>query len=268
MSHATNAARAPSVPNGETVLSVQHYTDSLFSFRTTRPAGFRFRSGEFAMLGLLKDDGKPLLRAYSIASPNWDDSLEFFSIKVPNGPLTSRLAKIAPGDEIILKPRPTGTLVADALVPGGTLWLVSTGTGIAPFASIIRDPEIYERFDRVILTHSCRTRAELQYGFDLVAETRAHDLLGEVVDGKLAHITSVTREPTDGLAGRITHLIETGALFEAAGTAPWSPERDRVMICGSTAMIADTRALAEKAGLTEGSNAAPGLYVVEKAFVG
>ncbi|GAB5375634.1 MAG: ferredoxin--NADP reductase [Acuticoccus sp.] len=264
----TRPARAPALANGQTVLSVRHYTDSLFAFRTTRPSGFRFRSGEFAMLGLPKEDGKPLLRAYSIASPNWDDSLEFYSIKVPNGPLTSRLAKIVPGDEVILKPRPTGTLVADALVPGGTLWLVSTGTGIAPFASIIRDPEIFEIFDRVILTHSCRTRAELQYGVDLVAETRGHELLGDVVGDKLTHITSVTREPTEGLAGRITHLIETGALFEAAGTGPWSPERDRVMICGSTAMIADTRALCEAAGLTEGSNAAPGLFVVEKAFVG
>ncbi len=255
-------------PLGETVLSVKHYTDSLFAFRTARPAGFRFRSGEFAMLGLMQETGKPLLRAYSIASPNWDDALEFYSIKVPNGPLTSRLAKIVPGDEIILKPRPTGTLVADALIPGGTLWLVSTGTGIAPFASIIRDPEIYERFDRIVLTQTCRTRAELQYGNDVVAETLKHELLGEIVDGKLTHITSVTREPTAGLAGRVTNLIESGALFDAAGTPPWSPERDRVMICGSAAMIADTKALCERAGLTEGSNAKPGLFVVEKAFVG
>jgi len=263
------AAPARTAPHpGETVLSVRHYTERLFAFRTTRPAGFRFRSGEFAMLGLPQENGRPLLRAYSMASPNWDDSLEFFSIKVPDGPLTSRLSRIRPGEEIILKPRPTGTLVTDALVPGGTLWLVSTGTGIAPFASIIRDPETYERFDRVILTHTCRTRAELQYGREVVAETLGHELLGEVVDGRLTHIQSVTREPTDGLAGRVTHLIETGALFDAAGTAPWSPERDRVMICGSAAMIADTRNLAEAAGLTEGSNAKPGLYVVEKAFVG
>ena len=261
-------ARVPTLKDGQIVLGVHHYTDSLFSFRLTRPAGFRFRSGEFAVLGLPKEDGKPLLRAYSIASPNWDETLEFFSIKVPNGPLTSRLAKIQPGDEVILRPKPTGTLVADALIKGGNLWLVSTGTGIAPFASIIRDPEIYEEFDRVILTHTCRTTAELQYGFDVVNETMNHELLGEIVADKLTDITSVTREPTEGLAGRVTSLIESGALFEAAGTAPWSPERDRVMICGSAAMIADTRALCEAADLTEGSNAKPGLYVVEKAFVG
>jgi len=268
MTSATQQKRTPAVAGGETVLSVRHYTEGLFSFRTTRPAGFRFRSGEFAMIGLPKEDGKPLLRAYSIASPSWDDHLEFYSIKVPNGPLTSRLARIVPGDEIILKPRPTGTLVADALIPGGTLWLVSTGTGIAPFASVIRDPEIYETFDRIVLTHTCRTRAELQYGFELVEATRNHELLGEIVADKLTHIASVTREPTEGLAGRITQLVETGALFDAAGTPPWSPERDRVMICGSTAMIEDTKTLVEAAGLHEGSNAKPGLYVVEKAFVG
>lgn len=268
MTNAPQATRAPAAIGGETVLSVRHYTDGLFSFRTTRPSGFRFRSGEFAMIGLPREDGKPLLRAYSIASPSWDDHLEFYSIKVPGGPLTSRLARILPGEEIILKPRPTGTLVADALIPGGTLWLVSTGTGIAPFASVIRDPEIYETFDRVVLTHTCRTRAELQYGFDLVEATRGHELLGEIVADKLTHVASVTREPTDGLAGRITQLIGTGALFQAAEAPPWSPERDRVMICGSAAMIEDTRALAEAAGLTEGSNAKPGLYVVEKAFVG
>lgn len=268
MTTATQPATKPALPNAETVLAVQHYTDGLFSFRTTRPAGFRFRSGEFAMLGLPKEDGKPLLRAYSIASPSWDDTLEFYSIKVPNGPLTSRLAKIVPGDEIILKPRPTGTLVADALVEGGTLWLVSTGTGIAPFASVIRDPEIYEAFERVVLTHTCRTRAELQYGLDLVDGVRSHELLGEIVADRLTHITSVTREPAEGLAGRITQLIETGALFSHAQAPAWSPERDRVMICGSSAMIADTRALCEAAGLVEGSNAKPGHFVVEKAFVG
>lgn len=268
MTTLSEPAAKPALPNAETVLAVRHYTDGLFSFRTTRPSGFRFRSGEFAMLGLPREDGKPLLRAYSIASPSWDDTLEFYSIKVPNGPLTSLLARITPGDEIILKPRPTGTLVADALVPGGTLWLISTGTGIAPFASIIRDPEIYEAFDRVVLTHTCRTGAELAYGQELVEATRRHELIGEIAEDKLTHITSVTREPTEGLAGRITQLIETGGLFAAAEAPAWSPERDRVMICGSSAMIADTKALCDAAGLEEGSNAKPGHYVVEKAFVG
>ncbi|MEM0908338.1 MAG: ferredoxin--NADP reductase [Pseudomonadota bacterium] len=267
MRAAQNAAQ-PLLQNGQTVLAVRHFTDSLFSFRTMRPAGFRFRSGEFAMIGLPQENGRPLLRAYSIASPNWDDALEFYSIKVPNGPLTSRLAKVAPGDEVILKPRPTGTLVTDALIPGGTLWLVSTGTGFAPFASIIRDPETYERFDKVVVTHTCRTRAELEYGNKVVDETLNHEFLREVVEGRLTHITSLTREPTEGLAGRITTLIQSGALFDAAEAPKWSPDRDRLMICGSTAMINDTKALAEAAGLAEGSNAKPGLYVVEKAFVG
>jgi ferredoxin--NADP+ reductase len=255
--------------DGETVLSVRHYTDDLFAFRLTRPRGFRFRSGEFAMLGLPGDNGKPILRAYSIASPNWDDELEFFSIKVPDGPLTSRLQKIQPGDAVMLKPKATGTLVLDALLPGRTLWLVSTGTGVAPFASVIRDPEAYERFERVVLVHTARTTGELQYGFDVVADARANEFLGELVAERLTHVPTVTREaPAQGtLAGRGTHLIESGALFDAAGTSPWGPD-DRVMICGSTAMIADTRALAERAGLAEGSNAAPGAYVVEKAFVG
>ena len=253
----------------ETVLSTRHYTDDLFAFRTTRPASFRFRSGEFAMLGLMAN-GKPLMRAYSIASPNWAEELEFFSIKVPEGPLTSRLAKIAPGDQILLKPRPTGTLVLDALLPGRTLWLVSTGTGIAPFASVARDPETYERFARVILTHTCRTQAELQYGIDVVDGIRADALLSDVVGDRLTHVASVTREDAGPgrLEGRITRLIKTGELFEATGTRPWSPDEDRVMLCGSTAMLADTRALCEAAGLEEGSNAHPGRFVVEKAFVG
>ncbi|MBJ3775223.1 ferredoxin--NADP reductase [Acuticoccus mangrovi] len=258
-----------SIPT-ETVLETRHYTDDLFSFRTTRPQSFRFRSGEFAMLGLMGDNGKPLLRAYSIASPNWAHELEFFSIKVPDGPLTSRLQHIAPGDEILLKPRPTGTLVLDALLPGRVLWLVSTGTGIAPFTSVARDPETYERFDRVVLTQTCRTTAELQYGIDVVDGIRKDEVLSEVVGDRLTHIASVTREDAGPgqLTGRVTELIETGELFQVAGVPAWSPEADRVMICGSSAMINDTKALCERAGLEEGSNASPGGYVVEKAFVG
>lgn len=253
----------------ETVLATRHYTDALFSFRTTRPRSFRFRSGEFAMLGLMAE-GKPLLRAYSIASPNWADELEFFSIKVPDGPLTSRLQAIKPGDEILLKPKPTGTLVLDALLPGRTLWLVSTGTGIAPFASVARDPETYERFERVVLTHTCRTAAELQYGIDVVDEIRTDDTLRAIVGDRLTHVASVTRESAapGTLEGRVTELVASGELFDATGLPAWSPTGDRVMICGSTAMIADTRALCERAGLDEGSNSAPGRFVVEKAFVG
>ncbi|WP_108663570.1 ferredoxin--NADP reductase [Acuticoccus kandeliae] len=254
----------------ETVLETRHYTDDLFSFRTTRPQSFRFRSGEFAMLGLPQENGKPLLRAYSIASPNWSDDLEFFSIKVPDGPLTSRLANVKPGDQILLRPKPTGTLVLDALLPGRTLWLVSTGTGIAPFASVARDPETYERFERVVLTHTCRKADELQYGIDVVDGIRRDPILSEIVGNRLSHIASVTRENAGPgtLEGRVTDLIRSGELFEASELPAWSPENDRVMICGSTAMIADTRALCEDAGLEEGSNSAPGRFVVEKAFVG
>ena len=273
MLQADNDAAPRELPKGliaERVLSVTHYTEDLFAFRTTRQPGFRFRSGEFAMLGLPGEGGKPLLRAYSIASPNWDEELEFFSIKVPDGPLTSRLAHIRPGDEIWLRPRPTGTLVLDALLPGRTLWCISTGTGIAPFAAVIRDPETYERFERVVLTHSTRTMAELQYGFDLVRDIRNDELLTEVVGNKLTHFTSVTREaPGPGvLEGRITALIEDGTLFDHVGADSFDPALDRVMICGSNAMIADVKALCEKEGLQEGSNARPGDFVIEKAFVG
>jgi ferredoxin--NADP+ reductase len=250
----------------EKVLETHHYTDRLFSFKTTRPASFRFRSGEFAMLGL-EVDGKPLLRAYSVASPSWDDTLEFFSIKVPNGPLTSRLQNVKEGDEIILNKKPTGTLVLDALRPGKNLYLVSTGTGIAPFASLIRDPETYEKFDRVILTHSCRTVAELAYGFDLMKTIKEDEMLREIVGDKLTHFTSVTREDYTHV-GRITKLIDDGTLFEEVGEKPWDPEVDRVMICGSTAMTNDVRGACERHGLVEGSNARPGDYVIEKAFVG
>ena len=270
---ANDAGPARELPKGviaERVLKVTHYTDDLFSFRTTRGQGFRFRSGEFAMIGLPGDDGKPIFRAYSVASPNWDEELEFFSIKVPDGPLTSKLALIQPGDEIWLRPKPTGTLVLDALKPGRTLWCISTGTGIAPFASVVRDPETYERFERVILTHSTRTLAELGYGTELVDGIAADELLSEIVGDRLTHVTSVTREaaPKGVLSGRITTLIENGTLFDTLGTGPFDPEADRVMICGSNAMIADVKALCEKFGLEEGSNARPGDFVIEKAFVG
>lgn len=260
-------ALAEKAPDGafiETVTSVTHYTDRLFRFRMTRPGSFRFRSGEFAMIGLIIN-GKPLYRAYSIASPSWAEELEFFSIKVPDGPLTSQLQLIRPGDGILMRKKPTGTLVLDALVPGRRLYMFSTGTGIAPFASLIRDPETYEKFDDVIITHTCREVAELKYGFDVVKEAMFDPLIGEEAQAKLRHYTSVTREEHP-FRGRITDLISSGKLFTDLGVPPLDPEVDRGMICGSMAMLKDTRDLMLKAGLTEGSNATPGQFVVERAF--
>ncbi len=251
----------------QTVVSVHHWTDRLFHFRITRPADFRFRSGEFVMIGLELKPGKPLLRAYSLANPAWDEELEFFSIKVPDGPLTSKLQLIKPGDEIVLGRKPTGTLVLDALVPGSRLYMFSTGTGIAPFASLVRDPETYEKFDKVILTHTCRQVAELAYGEQLVANAKEDPLVGEFAADKLLYYPSITQEAFHR-PGRITTLIENGQMFEELGLPAFDPEKDRIMICGSMAMLQDTKALAEKAGLTEGSNAKPAEYVIEKAFVG
>ena len=250
----------------ETVLLADHYTDALFSFQITRPQAFRFRSGEFTMLGLARENAKPLLRAYSIASPNWYERLEFFSIKVPGGPLTSRLAKITPGDEIILGTKSTGTLVLDALSPGKNLYLFSTGTGIAPFASIIRDLEVYERFEKVILTHGCRTIAELEYGRRLVRNLRQDEILAPLAQGKLIHFMNVTRQSYIH-QGRITNFLATGDLYRSIGLAPITPQTDRVMICGSNAMIADLKKLFSDTGLQEGSVSRPGDFVYEKAFV-
>ncbi|WP_442915121.1 ferredoxin--NADP reductase [Marinicauda sp. Alg238-R41] len=250
----------------QTVLSVKHYTDRLFAFRITRPASFRFRSGEFVMLGL-EVDGKPLLRAYSIASPSWDEELEFFSIKVPDGPLTSRLQEIQPGDEILLATKSVGTLVLDALMPGRRLYLLSTGTGVAPFASIVRDPETYEKFETVVLTHTTREVAELEYSRELIERVRNDPLVGEAAAGRLIYYPSCTRE-TFERQGRITRLIDDGTLFSDIGCPPFDPAEDRVMICGSIEMIASCRTRVEGAGLSEGSNARPGEFVVEKSFVG
>ena len=250
----------------ETVQSVKHYTDRLFHFRITRPAAFRFRSGEFIMIGLPKEDGKPLLRAYSIASPFWDEELDFYSIKVPDGPLTSRLQNIQPGDEILLGRKPVGTLVLDALKPGRRLYMVSTGTGIAPFASLIRDPETYEKFDEVILTHTCRQADELVYGTELVEATKQDELIGEMAAEKLVHFTSITQE--DGpVKGRVTDMIKSGELFDRLGTPKLDPEVDRVMICGSEGLLHDMKQICIDHGFVEGSNAAPADFVVEKAFV-
>ena len=249
----------------ETVTEVEHYTDRLFKFRITRPASFRFRSGEFVMIGLPNAE-RPVYRAYSIASPSWDEEVEFYSIKVPDGPLTEHLQKIKVGDTILMRKKPTGTLVNDALLPGKRLYMFSTGTGIAPFASLIRDPETYEKFDQVILTHTCREIAELKYGQELVELCNNDPLVGEFTDGRLLHYATVTREDYP-FTGRITDLMRSGKIFTDLGVPPINPETDRAMICGSMAMLNDTKEILEQFGLDEGSNARPSTFVVERAFV-
>jgi ferredoxin/flavodoxin---NADP+ reductase len=261
------ATARPHLPDAQTVTAVTHWTDRLFSFRVTRPASLRFRSGEFVMIGLLGDNGKPLLRAYSIASPSWDEELEFYSIKVPDGPLTSKLQHIKVGDEIILRPKPVGTLVHDALLPGSRIWFLATGTGIAPFASLMRDPETYEKYDQVIMMHTCREVAELDYGRQLVEGLRDDPLIGEMVGDKLRYYPTTTRE-TFAQMGRITDNLTSGKVFADLGLAPMDPEEDRAMVCGSLAFNHDVKAVLEKFGLREGANSEPLEYVVEKAFVG
>jgi ferredoxin--NADP+ reductase len=265
---ALNPEIVSAIPAGvyaETVTAVQHYTDRLFRFRMTRPQDFRFRSGEFVMIGLMID-GKPLYRAYSVASPSWDDELEFFSIKVQDGPLTQHLQKVKEGDTVLMRKKPTGTLVNDALLPGKRLYMFSTGTGIAPFASLIRDPETYEKFEDVILCHTTREVAELKYGFDLVEEIRNHEFLSEVVGTKLKHYATVTREDYPH-KGRITDLMRNGKLFADLGVPALDPAIDRGMICGSAAMLKETKQLLIDAGLNEGANNKPGEFVIERAFV-
>lgn len=261
----------PTLPDAQTVTAVKHWTDRLFSFRVTRPASLRFRSGEFVMIGLPGDNGKPILRAYSIASPNWDDELEFYSIKVPDGPLTSKLQHIKEGDEIILRPKPVGTLVLDALLPGKRLWFLATGTGLAPFASLMRDPETFERFDQVIMMHTCRSADELTYGRELVENLRNDPLLtemfGEDFANRLLYYPTTTREDSP-LMGRITDNMTSGKVFADLGLPPINPEEDRAMICGSLAFNVDVKAVLEGFGLHEGANSEPREFVVEKAFVG
>ena len=247
------------------VLSVHHYTDRLFKFRVTRPGSFRFESGQFVMIGM-EVDGKPLLRAYSMASPAWDEELEFFSIKVPNGPLTSRLQHIKVGEKILMSGRSVGGLVVKSLLPGRRLFLVSTGTGIAPFASVMRDPETYEKFEEVYLTHTCRLVAELEYGKELTAGLKDDPLCGEYAD-QFTHYTSVTRDDYP-FQGRITDLIESGKLFDDLGIEGFNPEHDRVMICGSIAMNKDMKAILEARGFTEGARSKKGEFVIERAFTG
>ncbi|TPK35906.1 ferredoxin--NADP reductase [Mesorhizobium sp. B2-5-4] len=250
----------------ETVVSVKHYTDRLFSFRITRPQSLRFRSGEFVMIGLPNAE-KPVYRAYSVASPAWDEELEFFSIKVPDGPLTSELQKIQVGDTVIMRQKSTGTLVVDALTPAKRLFMISTGTGIAPFASLLRDPDTYEKFDQLILTHTCRDNAELIYGQELVAALESDPLIGELTTGRVTLYNSTTREES-ACMGRITALIGSGKFYSDLGIEKLNPETDRIMICGSMHMLKDIKELAESLGFHEGSLSHPSSFVVERAFVG
>ncbi|CAN7172256.1 ferredoxin--NADP reductase [Mesorhizobium caraganae] len=250
----------------ETVVSVKHYTDRLFSFRITRPQSLRFRSGEFVMIGLPNAE-KPVYRAYSVASPAWDEELEFFSIKVPDGPLTSELQKIQVGDTVIMRQKSTGTLVVDALTPAKRLFMISTGTGIAPFASLLRDPDTYEKFDQLILTHTCRDNAELVYGQELVAALESDPLIGELTGGRVTLYNSTTREESARM-GRITALIGSGKFYSDLGIEKLNPETDRIMICGSMHMLKDVKELAESLGFHEGSLSHPSSFVVERAFVG
>lgn len=246
------------------VSNIRHWTDRTFSFNCERPAGFRFRSGEFAMIGLMVD-GKPLLRAYSIASPAWDDALEFYSIKVEDGPLTSRLQHLRPGDPIIVGRKPTGTLLVDYLLPGRRLYLLSTGTGLAPFMSIVRDPETYERFAQIVLVHGVRSVDELAY-HDLLAEhLPSHEFLGDMVASQLLYYPTVTREEYRN-TGRIPDLMASGRLFADLGLPPLDRADDRVMICGSPAMLRDLKAMLGERGFAEGNTSAPGDFVIERAF--
>lgn len=249
----------------EQVTEVHHWTDRLFSFKTTRNQGFRFKNGFFTMIGL-ELDGKPLLRAYSLASANYEDELEFFSIKVPDGPLTSKLQNIKPGDELLVNSKATGTLVTDNLLPGRNLYLIATGTGLAPFLSIIRDPEIYESFDKIILTHGCREVEELAYQDLITQHLPNHEYLGDEVREKLVYYPTVTREKYVN-NGRLTDLLRIGKLEKDIGLPTINTEDDRFMICGSPSMLKDICALLDSRGFSETRNGHIGEYVIERAFV-
>src|SRR6185312_13332020 len=241
----------------EKVLSVRHWTDTLFSFKATRDTGFRFLNGQFAMIGL-EVEGRPLLRAYSMASANHEEELEFFSIKVADGPLTSHLQKIREGDIILVGRKATGTLITDNLFPGKRLLLLSTGTGLAPFASLIKDPEVYERFETIVLVHGCRHVSELAFGEELVAKLRDDEFLGPLLTEKLLYYPTVTREPFRN-RGRITDLITSEQLFNDIHQAPLNIETDRVMMCGSPGMLEELKVMFESGGFLEGSGNKPGI---------
>lgn len=247
------------------ILSVHHWTDRLFSFTTTRDTGFRYQSGQFSMIGLMVE-GRPLLRAYSMVSPHYDETLEFLSIKVQDGPLTSRLQHLRVGDTLLVGRKASGTLLLQNLLPGRTLWLLSTGTGLAPFMSVIRDPEVYERFDKVVLVHGCRQVAELAYDRLITQELPKNEFFGEQVSRQLIYYPTVTREAFRH-QGRIPTLLETGKLCHDVGLPPLDAARDRFMLCGSPGMLKDTRTLLDKLGLSEGNMSHPGHFVIERAFV-
>jgi len=252
--------------NSEQVLSVRHWNDTLFSFTTTRDAALRFHNGHFVMLGL-EVDGKPLVRAYSIASANYEENLEFLSIKVQNGPLTSRLQHLREGDSVLVSRKPVGTLVVQDLKPGKHLYLFATGTGLAPFMSIIKDPEVYERFEKVVLLHGVRYASELAYADYIQKELPANEYFGEQIRDKLIYYPTVTREPFHH-QGRITELVESGKLFEDIGLPPLDPATDRGMICGSPHMLAYISSMLDRRGFVVSTGVGqPGDYVVERAFV-
>ncbi len=258
-------AKKPGAFLTETVTWVQHWTDELFSFRCTRDPGFRFQSGQFVMVGL-EVDGKPLVRAYSIASPSWHDELEFYSIKVESGPLTSRLQHLKVGDQVLIGKKPTGTLVLDGLKPGKRLYMLGTGTGLAPWLSLARDPEVYDRFETVVVTHTVRHVADLNYREMFETDLPKDEILGEIVAPKLKYYPTVTRDPFK-TQGRITDLIASGQMTRDLGLPPIDPVNDRFMLCGGPSVLADLKVQLESYGYVEGSLSAPGDYVLERAFV-
>ena len=269
MTDTTVTAVAPTKASGafyvERVTHVEHWTDELFTLRTTRDPALRFASGQFVMLGLMLD-GKPLVRAYSVVSPYYADELEFFSIKVQDGPLTSRLQHVKVGDEVLVGKKPTGTLVLDGLRPGKNLYMLGTGTGLAPFLSLVRDPETYERYEKVVVTHTVRRTIDLAYRKFLEHDLPNDPDLGELVAPKLIYYPSVTRDPFKH-QGRITDLIQSGKLFADIGLPDLDPTRDRLMLCGGPSVLADLKALLLTRGFEEGSVAKPGDFVLERAFV-
>lgn len=251
----------------ETVLEIHHWTETLFTLKLTRDPGFRFESGQFAMIGL-QVDGRPLMRAYSMVSASYEDHLEFLSIKVPEGPLTSLLQHVRTGDRILVNRKATGSLIADNLLPGaGRLYLLSTGTGLAPFISIIKDPTVYDRFDEIVLTHTCRRKAELVYQDLITAGLFENEFFGDLVREKLIYYPSVTREEFK-TRDRITELIRSGKLFADLDKPAFDERTDRVMICGNPNMMAELAEHLDGLGWKQGSNAGPGHYVIEKAFAG
>ncbi|MFS6938184.1 ferredoxin--NADP reductase [Neisseria animaloris] len=252
--------------NTQTVLSVHHWTDAYFTFTCTRDESLRFENGQFVMVGLMVG-GKPLMRAYSVASANWEEHLEFFSIKVQDGPLTSRLQHLKVGDEVLISKKPTGTLICGDLNPGKNLYLLSTGTGIAPFLSITKDPEVYEQFEKVILVHGVRYKKDLAYYDRFTKELPEHEYLGEVVKEKLIYYPVVSREEYPH-QGHITDLMRSGKMFKDIGLPMMNPEHDRAMLCGSPAMLKDVSAVLNEFGLVVSPKMGQrGDYLIERAFV-